>query len=265
MERPLPFGDQLRTWRQRRHLSQLDLAAEVDISTRHLSFVETGRSQPSRAMVLRLAERLNVPLRERNALLIAAGYAPMYSMRPLSDPALGAARAAVDLILAGHEPYPALLVDRQWTLVASNKAVGPLLEGVDPSLLTPPMNVLRVSLHPNGLAPRIENLAQWREHVLARVARDVEITADPTLAELLKELRSYGPPHPRAEESAGPQLGGMVVPVKLRTERGVLSMFSTTTVFGTALEVTLSELTLEAFYPADDLTAEILRGFVPGR
>jgi transcriptional regulator with XRE-family HTH domain len=265
MERPLPFGDQLRTWRQRRHLSQLGLAAEVDISTRHLSFVETGRSQPSRAMVLRLAERLNVPLRERNALLIAAGYAPMYATRPLSDPALGAARAAVDLILAGHEPYPALLVDRQWTLVASNRAVGPLLEGVDPALLTPPLNVLRVSLHPNGLAPRIENLAQWREHVLARVARDVEITADPTLAELLKELQSYGPSHAGADESTAAPFGGMVVPVRLRTGLGVLAMFSTTTVFGTALEVTLSELTLEAFYPADDSTAEILRRFAPAR
>jgi transcriptional regulator with XRE-family HTH domain len=265
MDRPLPFGDQLRTWRQRRHLSQLDLAAEEDISTRHLSFVETGRSQPSRAMVLRLAERLQVPLRERNALLVAAGYAPMYSTRPLSDPALGAARAAVDLILGGHEPYPALLVDRQWTLVASNRTVGPLLEGVDPSLLTPPMNVLRVSLHPNGLAPRIENLAQWREHVLARVTRDVEITADPTLAELLKELQSYGPSRAGADESTSAPFGGMVVPVRLRTERGVLSMFSTTTVFGTALEVTLAELTLEAFYPADDSTAEILRRFAPSR
>lgn len=156
MQKPRTFGDQLRDWRQRRHLSQLDLAAEVEISTRHLSFVETGRSQPSRAMVLRLAERLNVPFRERNALLTAAGFAPMYAVRPLSDPALGAARAAVDLILSGHEPYPALLVDRHWTLLASNRAIAPLLAGVDELLLQPPVNCLRLTLHPKGLAAHRE-------------------------------------------------------------------------------------------------------------
>jgi len=257
MEKQRSFGDQLRNWRQRRHLSQLDLAAEVNISTRHLSFVETGRSQPSRAMVLRLAERLEVPLRERNALLTAAGFAPMYAARPLSDPALSAARAAVDLILAAHEPYPALLVDRHWTLVAANRAVTPLMAGLDPSLLTPPINVLRATLHPGGFAPRIENLAQWRAHALARVSRDVELTADPVLAELLKELRAY--PAGDSGEHTELQFPGVVIPIRLRTDAGVLSMFSTTTVFGTATEVTLSELVLEAFYPADEATAEILR------
>jgi len=261
MERARPFGEQLRDWRQRRHLSQLDLASQVDISTRHLSFVETGRSQPSRAMVLRLAEELNVPLRERNALLIAAGYAPMYATRPLSDPTMSAARAAVDLILSGHEPYPASLVDRHWTLVASNRAVAPMLVGIDPALLAPPVNVLRLTLHPKGLAPRIENLDQWRAHILARVARDLELTADATLAELLNELRSYSPNgHSPAIDKADAHFAGVVVPLKLRTEAGVLSMFSTTTVFGTAVEVTLSELVLEAFYPADEHTAQALRG-----
>jgi transcriptional regulator with XRE-family HTH domain len=263
MERPRPFGDQLRDWRQRRHLSQLELAAEVNISTRHLSFVETGRSQPSRAMVLRLAERLNVPYRERNALLTAAGFAPMYSARPLSDPAMAAARAAVDLILSGHEPYPALLVDRHWTLLATNRAVAPLLAGVDESLLVPPVNVLRLTLHPQGLASRIENLAQWRAHLLARVTRDLELTADPILAELLQELRAY--PCDSAEAHAELQFPEVVVPVKLRTEAGVLSFFSTTTVFGTAVEVTLSELVLEAFYPADDVTTQVLRSMAPAR
>jgi transcriptional regulator with XRE-family HTH domain len=264
MENARTFGDQLRQWRQRRHLSQLDLAADVNISTRHLSFVETGRSQPSRAMVLRLAERLNVPYRERNVLLTAAGYAPMYAVRPLSDPALASARAAVDLILSGHEPYPALLVDRHWTMLATNRACSVFLAGVDESLLEPPVNALRLTLHPKGLAPRIENLAQWRAHLLARVARDLDITADPLLDELLKELHSYGGGE-GAEEHAELQHPEIVVPLKLRTEAGVLSCFSTTTVFGTATEVTLSELVLEAFYPADEQSAEILRKLAPPR
>ncbi len=266
MEKPRSFGDRLRDWRQRRHLSQLDLAAEVNISTRHLSFVETGRSQPSRAMVLRLAERLNVPFRERNALLTAAGFAPMYASRPLSDPALSVARAAVDQILSGHEPYPAMLVDRHWNLVATNRALGPLLAGIDESLLAAPVNTLRLTLHPKGLAPRIENLAQWRAHLLARVARDLELTADPTLAELLKELRAYDVGTSGASaDYAEPPFPDVVLPLKMRTEAGVLSFFSTSTVFGSAVEVTLSELVLEALYPADEMTAEVLRKMAPAR
>lgn len=266
MDKARPFGEQLREWRQRRHLSQLDLAAEVDISTRHLSFVETGRSQPSRAMVLRLAERLNVPFRERNALLTAAGFAPMYPTRSLSDPELSAARAAVDLILSGHEPYPAMLVDRHWNLVATNRAVAPLLAGIDESLMTPPVNTLRVTLHPKGLASQIENLPQWRAHLLARVARDLELTADPVLAELLQELRSYETGNSKAHaEYPEPPFPDVVLPLKMRTDAGVLSFFSTTTVFGSAVEVTLSELMLEALYPADEKTAEVLRKMAPAR
>jgi hypothetical protein len=176
---------------------------------------------------------------------------------------LAAARAAVDLILNGHEPYPALLVDRHWTMLATNRAASAFLVGIDASLLTPPVNALRLSLHPRGLAPRIENLAQWRAHLLARVARDLEITADPLLDELLKELRSYG--HDDDTGHGEPQFPDVVVPLKLRTDAGVLSCFSTTTVFGTATEVTLSELVLEAFYPADEQTADILRRMAPPR
>lgn len=250
------FGDHLKEWRQRRHLSQLDLATDLDISARHLSFVETGRSQPSRGMVLKLAERLDVPLRERNGLLVAAGFAPMYASRPITDPALASARAAVDLVLAGHEPYPALLVDRYWNVVSMNRAVAPFLEGVDPSLVTEPLNALRVSLHPAGVAPRIENLAQWRAHALARLARDVEVSADPVLAALLAEMRGY----PGGETDLSEEdFNGVVIPLRLRTPAGTLSMFTTTTVFGSAVEVTLSELVLEAFYPADEFTALAFR------
>jgi transcriptional regulator with XRE-family HTH domain len=249
------FGDVLRDWRQRRHLSQLELAGEVEMSTRHLSFVETGRSQPSREMVLRLAERLGVPLRGRNALLAAAGFAPVYAALPLGDPALKPARAAIDLILNGHDPYPAVLIDRHWNLLSANKAAAALMAGVDPSLSGPPTNVLRISLHPLGLASRIDNLAQWRTHLFERLGRDLDVTADPVLTALLEELRAY----PGGEAPLDPQFGGVVIPFKLRTEAGVLSMFTTTTMFGTPMEVTLSELMLEAFYPADDVTASALR------
>lgn len=252
-----PFGDQLRDWRIRRHLSQLDLAGDVSVSTRHLSFIETGRSQPSRAMALRLMERLHIPIRERNALLIGAGFAPMYSTRSLSDPALDAIRAVIEAVLTGHEPYPALLLDRHWTIVATNRAVASLLAGVDESLLRPPVNALRLTLHPNGLAPFIENLQQWRAHLLARVSRDVELSPDETLADLLIELRSYG--KVESKDSCETPMPEVVIPLKLRTDQGVLSLFSTTTLFGTAVEVTVSELMLEAFYPADEKTAEWLR------
>jgi transcriptional regulator with XRE-family HTH domain len=255
-----PWGDLLREWRQRRRMSQLDLACEADISTRHLSFLETGRSQPSRDMVLHLAEHLEVPLRERNVMLVAAGFAPLFAERPLQDPALQAARKAVDLVLAGHEPYPALAVDRHWMLVAANAAVGRLMAGAEAALLQPPVNVLRISLHPRGLAPRIVNLAEWRAHLLARLHRQVETSADPVLAALVRELASY--PAPPARRTARPaDYGGVLVPLRLAMEGGaVLSLLSTTTVFGTALDITLAELTLEAFYPADgDSAAALVR------
>jgi len=256
-----PVGDLLREWRQRRRMSQLDLSLEADISTKHLSFLETGRSQPSRDMVLLLAKQLEIPLRERNVLLVAAGYAPVFAERPLQDPALQQARKAVDLVLAGHEPYPALAVDRHWTLIAANGAVGRMLGGADASLLQPPVNVLRLSLHPKGLAPRIANLAEWRAHLLARLRRQIEVSADPVLTELLRELEAYPVPsaHKAGRPASGHEYAGVLVPVQFITEQGVLSFFSTTTVFGTPLDITLSELALESFFPADAVTGEALR------
>jgi transcriptional regulator with XRE-family HTH domain len=248
-----PVGNLIRDWRQRRRLSQLDLACEADISTRHLSFVETGRAQPSREMVLHLAERLDIPLRERNDLLVAAGFAPSYAERPLDDPALAAARKAVDLILSGHEPYPALAVDRYWTLVSANRALAPLLQGAAAHLLEPPVNVLRLSLHPEGVAPRIVNLGEWKAHLLARLRRQIDVSGDPKLKALLEELAAY----PAPSTDAGVE-SGFVVPLELRTPAGVLRFISTTTVFGTPVEVTLSELAVEAFFPADAETASAL-------
>jgi transcriptional regulator with XRE-family HTH domain len=254
-------GGLLRAWRERRRMSQLELAGAADISARHVSFLETGRSVPSRGMLLRLAERLQVPLRERNALLLSAGYAPMYAERRLDDPALQQARKAVELVIAGHEPYPALAVDRHWTLVSANAAVGVLLAGIEPRLLQPPVNVLRLGMHPEGLASRIGNYGQWREHTLTRLRQQVAATADPILIEILAELESYPPP---AQEQETPQAsdssdyGGVVVPFTLRTEHGMLSFFSTTTVFGTPLDITLAELAIESFFPADAKTAEVL-------
>jgi transcriptional regulator with XRE-family HTH domain len=256
----IPVGEHLREWRQRRRMSQLDLALEAEISTRHLSFLETGRAQPSRDMVMHLAEQLDVPLRDRNVILVAAGFAPVFPQRPLDDPDLGAARKAVDLILAAHEPYPALLVDLQWNMVAANRALAPLLEGVDPELLDGVVNVLRLALHPKGVAPRIANLAEWRAHILERLRRQVELTADPGLIELAAELKSY--PAPPASDRRPEDFGGVAVPLQLMTGAGVLSFISTTTVFGTAVDITLSELTLETFFPADAATAEALHGSI---
>jgi transcriptional regulator with XRE-family HTH domain len=253
-----PVGELLRDWRQRRRMSQLDLACEADISTRHLSFVETGRAQPSREMLLHLAERLNVPLRERNALLIAAGFAPMFAERSLDDPALKAARQALDLVLQGHEPYPALAVDRHWNLVAMNRAVGAFMDGIAPELLQPPVNVLRLALHPGGLAPRIVNLVEWRAHLIARLHQQIAASADPGLDALMRELCDYPVPGDSAP-ALHTDYGGVVVPFQLKTEAGVLSFFTTITVFGTPVDITLSELALEAFFPADAATAAALR------
>jgi transcriptional regulator with XRE-family HTH domain len=257
-----PVGDHLREWRQRRRMSQLDLAVEAEISARHLSFLETGRSQPSREMVLRLADRLDVPLRERNLLLVAAGFAPVFPERSISDPALTSARAAVDLVLKGHEPYPAIAIDRHWTMVAHNRLVPLLVAIADEELRRPPINVLRLSLHPKGLAPRIVNLAEWREHLLARLRRQIEVSADPVMIDLMKELTSY--PKPRSPQPFGrsPEHGdpGVIVPLRLAMPNGVLSFISTTTVFGTPIDITLSELALETFFPADPATGEALHG-----
>lgn len=248
-------GGLLREWRQRRRISQLDLALDAGISARHLSFLETGRSQPSREMVVLLAEQLEVPLRERNALLLAAGYAPLYRERGLDDPDFAAIRAAVERILAGHEPFPAIAVDRHWNLVSMNAGVAPLLTGVDPALLTPPMNVMRLSLHPAGLAPRIANLGQWRAHLLERLGRQIAESGDPVLASLRRELESF--PH-EGSEAVDDGLASLAVPLQLRTQQGLLSFISTSMVFGAPRDIGLAELAIEAFLPADDATAATL-------
>ena len=254
-----PFGTHLRHWRQHRRMSQLDLANEAEISTRHLSYVETGRAAPSREMVLRLAERLEVPLRERNALLVAAGFAPMYRQRALDDPALAAARRAVDLVLKGHEPYPALAVDRHWNLVAANAIVPLLMAGAAPHLLQAPVNVLRLSLHPQGLAPKIANLGQWRAHLLERLQQQIAATGDAVLQALHDELAAFPVADAgHAAGEAGGELSSVVVPFQLRTDAGVLSFISTTTIFGTPVDVTLQELAVESFFPADAATAQAL-------
>lgn len=255
---PWTFGDHLRFWRQQRRLSQLELAADAAVSTRHLSFVETGRSLPSREMVLRLAQRLEVPLRERNALLVAAGYAPMYRLRPLDDPGLAAARQAVELVLRGHEPFPALAVDRHWNLISYNAPIGKLMRGVSPALLRPPVNVLRMSLHSQGLAPQIRNLPHWRAHVFARLRQQIDATADASLQALLDELRGHASQQENAEAEAVPDAAGLVVSLQLDTPHGLLNLISTTTVFGSPVDVTLQELALESFFPADAATAAAL-------
>lgn len=250
-------GELLRQWRDRRRVSQLELACTAGVSTRHLSFVETGRSKPSRELVLRLSEHLEVPLRERNRLLLAAGYAPVYTETSLDDPELAAARQAVRGLLTGHQPFPAVAIDRGWNLLDANAGVAMLLEGVAPELLRPPVNVLRVTLHPDGMAPRIGNLGQWRAHLLGRLRREVDATGDEALAALLRELRAY-PCQQRVPEVELPGPGDIVVPLRLRAECGELSFFSTVATFGTPLDITLAELSIEAFYPADESTARVL-------
>ncbi|HYW16772.1 MAG TPA: helix-turn-helix transcriptional regulator [Allosphingosinicella sp.] len=248
-------GSHIRTWRTRRRLSQLDLALDAEISARHLSFIETGRSRPSRAMLIRLAERLRIPPRERNVLLVAGGFAPALPARKLDDPALEAARLAVDKVLAAYEPYPALAVDLHWNLVAANAGIAPFLADVAPALLEPPLNVLRLSLHPEGLASRIENLGQWRSYVFRRLEEQIDVSADPVLGALLEELRAYPGGTDKVEEPNG-------VAILLRVRQGphLLSFLTMTTVFGTPVDITLSELAIEAFLPADPATAAILRG-----
>lgn len=249
-------GALLRAWRERRGLSQLSLAHTAGISSRHLSFVETGRSRPSRATVLKLSDRLDIPLRERNTILVAAGHAPVYPEHHLGDLPMAAISDAITRILSSHRPFPALVVDRHWTMVDSNDAVGVFVEGCAPELLEPPINVLRLTLHPRGLAPRIVDLGQWRGHLLARLQHQIGATADSVLLRLYDELAGY--PCDDPVEEVEPH--SLVVPMRLRTEAGELSFFSTTTLFGTPLDVTVSELAIEAFYPADDATARALSG-----
>lgn len=259
-----PLGEQLREWRARRRMSQMDLALDTEISTRHLSFIETGRSRPSPEIIERLAECLEVPHRARNALLLAAGYAPEYRERPLDSDEMEAMRAIIDHVLAGHEPYPALAVDRHWNMIAANGAIAILTEQVSPQLLEPPVNALRIALHPDGLAPQIVNYEEWRTHICQRLARQVETSADPVLAALLAELSAYDRQANANDNDSGTgSVSDIAVPLVLDTVAGRLSFISTTTVFGSPLDITLSELAIEAFFPADRTTGEALRGLLP--
>lgn len=258
---PHSFGALLKVWRRARGVSQLELATEAGISQKHLSFMESGRSSPSREMLLLLARHLEVPLRDRNALLLSAGFAPVFEERGLDDASLAEARRALELIIKGHDPYPALALDRHWNMVSANTAVTHLLEGVDPELLKPPVNVIRLSLDPRGIAPRILNLSEWRSHLLERLRRQYRLTRDPVAQALIREYSESQPPECISIEPAEHSMSAVVVPLRLATSVGVLSLFSTTTVFGTPVEITLSELSLEAFYPADASTGEILRRF----
>lgn len=261
-------GELLRDWRQRRRRSQLDLAVEAEVSARHLSFVETGRSRPSRELLLHLADHLEVPLREQNTLLLAAGYAPVYPERTLDDTAMAAVREALDKMLASHQPYPAVVVDRHWNLVSANEvAVRMMAEGVAPELLAPPTNILRAALHPEGLAPRIANLPEYSAHLLHRLHQQVVGTQDAGLAALYDELRSY----PGVEEASATALrpeAMVFATMRLRPSAGMdhpeLAFFSTLATFGTALDVTVAELLIESFFPADATTAEVLRSPGPG-
>jgi transcriptional regulator with XRE-family HTH domain len=249
-----PVGELLRGWRGTRRMSQLELSVQAGVSARHLSFVETGRSRPTREMILRLAEELDVPLRSRNELLLAGGFAPAYAEGKLDGPKLATMMASLRDVLAGHEPYPAVLIDRHWTLIDANAAAGLLMTGAAPGLLEPPVNVLKLSLHPDGIAPRIRNLAEWRTHVLHRLDRQAAATADPVLRAMHDELSEL----PGGSASVPPN--GVVVPLRFETPDGTqLSFFSITSVLGTPLDVTLSELAIESFLPADPQTAAALR------
>jgi transcriptional regulator with XRE-family HTH domain len=250
-------GTLLRDWRRRRRLSQLDLALEAGVSARHISFVETGRAKPSAEMLLLLADRLEVPLRERNRLLLAAGFAPLFGEHDLDEPELRSVREAIGAILRGHEPNPAIAVDRHWELVAANDAIAILTDGAAPELLEPPVNALRLALHPDGVARRIVNLAQWRAHLLERLGRQAVISGDPALAALYDELSGY--PGAASADPGADAYGELAVPLRVRSPDGELAFISTITSFGTATEVTVSELAIETFFPADGATAAALK------
>jgi transcriptional regulator with XRE-family HTH domain len=252
---PTSIGEQLRIWRERRHMSQLALGLRAEVSSRHLSFVETGRSQPGRELILRLADELEIPLRERNTLLMCAGYSPMFEARKFDDPAFDSIRSIVDLTLQRHKPFPAYVLDRHWNVVRSNSAVQELYEGVAADLMKPPVNVVRLILHPLGMSSRIENYTAWRAHFVALLRRQVEMTADPQLELLLRETLSY----PAGDIATEVLPAGPAIPLLIKTRLGRLSFIGATTVFGSPADVTLEEIALEVMHPADSFTEAAVR------
>ncbi|MFC5785770.1 MULTISPECIES: helix-turn-helix domain-containing protein [Streptomyces] len=260
------IGPLLREWRERRRVSQLELALRADSSARHLSFVETGRSRPSEELVLRLAEHLDVPVRERNALLLAAGYAPRFAETPFDDPSMGALREGLDRLLHGYEPYPALVVDATYTVVAANRGIAMLMEGIPESLLTPPLNAMRLTLHPEGLAPRIRNLREWRGHLLAQMDRQIALDRSEALRAVYDEVKAY-PVADRDGGDDGGEVGEAVpyfaLPMVIEHDGQVLSFVSSISTFNTPMDVTVAELAIETFLPADPATVKYLRSLAP--
>jgi transcriptional regulator with XRE-family HTH domain len=252
-------GPLLRDWREQRRRSQLDLALDVGVSPRHLSFVETGRARPSPELVLALADGLDVPLRERNTLLLAAGYAPRYAETPLDDQRMRRVMGAIQQVLDAHDPYPGLVLDRRWDIVAANQGALAFLDGLPEHLLEPPLNIYRLSLHPDGLATRTTNLPDWAGYMLRQLDRSVVLTGDPVVRALAEEVRAY-PMVTSLPPSEPPEDPEVVLSVGLATDAGKLRLFTTLTTFGTPRDITLDELVIELFYPADEATARHLRG-----
>ncbi|MGW1886844.1 helix-turn-helix domain-containing protein [Streptomyces sp. NPDC001970] len=260
-------GPLLRAWRERRRLTQLELALRADSSARHISFVETGRSRPSEEMILKLAEHLDVPVRERNALLLAAGYAPRYAETSLDDPALEALRAGMERLLHGYEPYPALVVDGTYTVVAANRGIAMLLEDLPEHLLTPPLNAMRITLHPEGLAPRIRNLREWRGHLLTQMERQMALARSDSLRRLYEEVAGYPVREPgedtaEREGDAAPY-PYFALPLRIEHHGVVLSFLSSISTFNTPLDITVAELAIETFLPADPATVKYLQSLTP--
>ena len=256
------IGDRLRAWRERRRLSQMEVSLRAEVSARHLSFVETGRARPGRELILRLAEELQIPLRDRNALLVSAGFAPVFQQRPFSDRSFDSVRAILELALETHKPFPAYVIDRHWTVVASNSAIPEMYEGVAPELLRPPINVIRLMLDPRGMASRIVNFTAWRVHLLAQLRRQLSLTADPVLERLLREALAYpggSADDGRSADDGHAAVDGPAMPLEVATRFGRLSFMGATTVFGTPADVTLEEIALEVLYPADAFTEKTVR------
>ncbi|WP_420492957.1 helix-turn-helix domain-containing protein [Kitasatospora camelliae] len=258
-------GPLLRGWRERRRLSQLELALRAESSARHISFVETGRARPGQALLLRLAEHLDVPVRERNALLLAAGYAPLYPETPLDDPSMEALREGVERLLAAHEPYPALVVDGTYRVLAANRTMALLLDGVAEHLLVPPLNAMRLTLHPEGVAPRIVNLRQWREHLLQQMERQIALARSEPLRALYEEVSAYPLPEGAVDgpDEDASQLFPFALPMRIAYGGRVLNFLSTIATFNTPMDVTVSELAMETFLPADPETGAFLRSLLP--
>lgn len=259
------IGPLLRAWRDHRRVSQLELALRADSSARHISFVETGRSRPSEEMVLRLAEHLEVPVRERNALLLAAGYAPRFSETPLDDPALDAVREGIERLIQGYEPYPALVFDASYHVVAANRGIMMLLDGIPEFLLQPPLNTMRLTLHPQGLAPRIRNLREWRGHLLEQLRRQIALHRSERVRKLYEEVAAYPVPDPSPDEVTRPaeSVPYFALPMRIEHEGRTLSFISSTSTFNTPLDVTVAELAIETFLPADPATVTYLHALLP--